>query len=399
MWQPTSDSLWERVAAIRTPEELHALGNELCELWGLASFEVLLQRGATQEVVARSGAPLAPYVEESLPAADAEHAGVGEHAGVWSFAIGAGGSAAGWLRVCFAEAPVASVLDQLRQLSGRMRIAAAALADHARILDLERRVAVLADQARHAERLKEEFLSNLSHELRTPLTAILGFSEILLDRNQLSPKQEECVGRIRDNGERLLSLLNRLILLAKLQADRSSAVIAKVDLAEVVREAARPFVSLVEAKGLELYLGVPAAVGAWTDRRLLQEALRCLLENAVKFTDRGSISVGARRIDAERLQITVSDTGRGIAQSDLPLVFDAFWQGDGSMTRAVGGTGIGLALAGRIVQRLGGTIDASSTPGVGSTFTLVLPDRHGEVSRGAAPVVSAGAQQYGLPFA
>lgn len=404
-----TDSLASRILHLQGLGELRTLGHEWVSGGELAAFEIRVypshspgqpmgeQRNAASQgadelaLLTSGGEVLPPMVHIPSPLAPVCEEGDG----TWAFPLGAEDSP-GWLRVRFAHAPDAAQLERFQSMGKNLQSPVRYILAQNRLRDLERSVGLLQEQARHAERLKEEFLSNLSHELRTPLTAMLGFAEILMERQEVQPENRACVDRIRDNGERLLVLLNRLIHLAKLQADRAHVFIVPGDLGALVTEAAKRIQSAAGAKSLQVNCAVDA-MALETDPKLVAQVLDCVLENAVKFTDFGTISIHASA-DAEQARIQITDTGRGIDTRSLPFVFDAFWQGDGSMTRAVGGNGIGLALASRLVHRLGGTITLDSERGQGTRVLITLPRTADHPVAPRLGPRKAPEQQYGLPF-
>jgi signal transduction histidine kinase len=367
MLQDTDEPLLDRLLAIRDFQGLQALGDSLLAAWKLEALEIKYVHDGHPQVVARSGRVLPSFTQS--PTDDR----VRETEGVWSFALGNDEPPRGWLRVQLGGAPCPETLERLQLLSRRLHHLMQAMHDRDRVHELERQLEVLQEQAGDVERLKEEFLSNLSHELRTPLTSILGFSEYLLERLSRDTVEYDSICRVKENGDRLLQLLNRLLELAKLQADRASLQVAPADADALIAEACDRVRPNALAKGLLFECLIDGRLPEVdTDGRRFSEALCCVLENAVKFTDSGRVRVRAR-MQRDRLVVEVSDTGRGIDGAHVAFLFDAFWQGDGSMTRAVGGNGIGLALANRFMNRLGGDIQVKSTPGAGTTVTLSLP--------------------------
>ncbi len=228
-----------------------------------------------------------------------------------------------------------------------------------------------------ANRHKSEFLANMSHELRTPLNAIIGFSEILKERmfGDLNDKQLEYVTDINASGHHLLSLINDILDLSKIEAGRLELVIEEFRLQDtlvasmsMVRErAARNGVRL----GTTLEPGVETIRG---DERKIRQVLLNLLSNAVKFTGQGGeVTVRASRAEGGT-RIAVADTGIGIAPEDQQVIFEAFRQVGTDYTRKREGTGLGLSLARRLVEAHGGSISVSSQPGKGSTFSFFIPD-------------------------
>ena len=241
---------------------------------------------------------------------------------------------------------------------------------------------VEADQARaqtlameRASQLKDEFLAAMSHELRTPLTAILGLSQLMqrAETGRLNEQQLEYVREIDRSGQHLLSLINDILDLAKIESGKQDIAGDAVDLAEVVGDAVAMVRTTAQRKGLAIEEGRPQApaIVAGDERRLKQIALN-LLSNAVKFTERGTVGVDWS-IDDDRVAFTGWDTGPGITGDKHELLFRPFQQVDGRLARQHGGTGLGLALTKELVGLHGGAIDVTSEPGSGARFTVTLP--------------------------
>ncbi len=230
--------------------------------------------------------------------------------------------------------------------------------------------------ARAAAEAKEQFLANVSHEFRTPLHAILGYIDMLdcAVSSDSDPMVRESVGRLRVNACRLQHLLEEMLSFAEIRAGRRGLRAEKVSLGQIFAEHDPVARELVAGKPVTLtwHVGTQADE-LWTDRRKLQRVLSCLLSNAAKFTDQGSIEVRTRRRPEGDLEIAVADTGIGIAETDLTLVFDDFRQADGSFTRRHGGLGLGLALARELVGLLSGTMELQSRVGEGTTVIVCLP--------------------------
>jgi protein-histidine pros-kinase len=232
------------------------------------------------------------------------------------------------------------------------------------------------DLALNASRLKSQFLANISHELRTPLNSIIGYTQFVLDDRQrpVAQDQQEDLRRVLHAGRHLLDLINGLLDLARIESGRESVSISRFalgDLADSVIDAVMPM-----AKGKGLVLTCRAERGMLelqSDEKKLRQILLNLLANAVKFTERGSVSVDCRRAETEFVQIAVGDTGIGIPEDHLNAIFNEFHQVDPSIHKQYGGTGLGLAIAKRLVELLKGTIQVESTPGAGSTFLVTIP--------------------------
>jgi len=233
------------------------------------------------------------------------------------------------------------------------------------------------EQLRLASQHKSQFLANMSHELRTPLNAILGYTELLVDGafGSLPDDQRDTLTRIERNGKHLLGLINDVLDLSKIEAGEMALAIEDYSLASLVRTAIVATEPLARQKGLSLDAVIPERMpeGRGDTRRLAQILLN-LIGNAIKFTDRGGVTITAA-CDYSTFRIEVRDTGPGIAAADLERVFEKFQQVDNTSTRKKGGTGLGLAISREFVQMHGGTITASSIVGQGAVFTVVLPIR------------------------
>jgi len=228
-----------------------------------------------------------------------------------------------------------------------------------------------------ANKHKSEFLANMSHELRTPLNAILGYTELILDNiyGDVSEKIQEVLGRLEKNGRHLLSLINDVLDLSKIEAGRLTLSLNEYSIEEVIRTAISSVEALAAEKNLELNVSIPGnlAIGKGDEQRIAQVLLN-LLGNAIKFTETGAVGVEAVVSD-NRFVVSVSDTGPGLAEADQKKIFEEFRQADGSSTRQKGGTGLGLSISKKIVEIHGGRIWVESTLGKGSTFRFTLPLR------------------------
>jgi len=236
----------------------------------------------------------------------------------------------------------------------------------------------LRDEALIANQHKSEFLANMSHELRTPLNAVIGFSQMLKKQvfGKLNEKQLEYVDDIYTSGNHLLSLINDILDLSKVEAGRMELHLSEFDLPDALMTAS----SLVREKaakhGITLEIDIDDKLGAFTaDERKLKQILLNLLSNAAKFTpDGGKICVKAIRTKGG-VEISVCDTGIGISPEDQAVIFDEFHQGSSHHARTKEGTGLGLALSQKFVEMHGGKISVQSELGKGSTFTFTLPER------------------------
>lgn len=237
---------------------------------------------------------------------------------------------------------------------------------------------MLAEQGEtltRANKVKTEFLASMSHELRTPLSAILGFADLLLTspKENLSPRARESLERIQRNGDHLLSLINDVLDLAKTEAGRTDVRIAPVNVTQLARACVAEVESLRGGKELRVFADVgEAPIELLTDAQRVRQILLNLLANAIKFTERGEVSLTVRATQAE-VRFAVHDTGIGISASAMHELFQEFHQLEAGDGKRYDGTGIGLALSRRLARALGGDIEARSRESEGSTFTLVLP--------------------------
>lgn len=234
-----------------------------------------------------------------------------------------------------------------------------------------------------ASRAKSQFLASVSHELRTPLNGILGYTQILRRDPVLGEKQRDGVRVIHESAEHLLVLINDVLDLSKIEAGRIELQPADFALAEFAAGAERVFAPRAREKNLLLETalgpGLPEFVRA--DEARLRQIVFNLLGNAVKFTAQGGVVFSIERAEADRLRFSVSDTGRGIAEADLPRIFEPFTQ-VGESTGAATGTGLGLAISRSLVERMGGRLQVESKPGWGSRFWFEIPM---PTAAGAAP--------------
>jgi signal transduction histidine kinase len=229
-----------------------------------------------------------------------------------------------------------------------------------------------------ANQHKSEFLANMSHELRTPLNAIIGFSEVLIERmfGELNDKQDDYLKDIHSSGKHLLSLINDILDLSKIEAGRMELDVESFDVPAALGNAMTLVRERAQRHGIALALDVDAAVGETrADERKFKQILLNLLSNAVKFTpDGGKVDVRAR-LQGGVLEVAVRDTGIGIAKNDQAAVFEEFRQVGRHYTNKQEGTGLGLALTKRFVELHGGTLYLQSEAGRGSTFTFTLPSQ------------------------
>ena len=239
-----------------------------------------------------------------------------------------------------------------------------------------RRATAEADRASAA---KAEFLAKMSHELRTPLNAVIGYSQILLEDAEAEDDSEAAVDleKIHEAGHHLLKLINEVLDLSKIEAGKMELFIETMDAGALIRDAVEACRKLADKNGNTVTLDVDARLGTIScDARKLEQALTQILDNAAKFTEKGSIVVTAARQPAgagEEIVVAVRDTGIGIAQDVLPSLFEKFSVADDSSSSKYGGTGLGLALSQKLCRLMGGDVTVESELGVGSCFTIRLP--------------------------
>jgi len=232
-------------------------------------------------------------------------------------------------------------------------------------------------QLERANRLKSEFLASVSHELRTPMNAIIGYTKLMLDGldGEMTAQQQTDLFRVAQAADNLLGLINGLLDLAKIEAGKMELNIEEVNITDVTDEALELVRPHADEKGLHVRSLIPQGLPhVWADRARVRQVLANMLANAVKFTERGMVSVAATAAEGW-VTVSVSDTGVGISPEAQAYVFDEFRQADSSTTRRYGGTGLGLAISKRLVTLHGGRIWVDSEIGRGSTFHFTLPIR------------------------
>ncbi len=228
-----------------------------------------------------------------------------------------------------------------------------------------------------ANRYKSEFLANMSHELRTPLNSTLILSKLLAENRggNLTPEQTKFAQTIYSAGNDLLTLINDVLDLSKIEARKVELDVQPVNVRQLVESLRATLEPLAAQKGLELRIAVAPTVPVTiaSDAQRVAQVLRNLLSNAIKFTDHGHVALDVARAGASSLRFAVRDTGIGIPADQQQVIFEAFRQADGSTHRKYGGTGLGLSISRDLATLLGGDVAVTSAPGVGSTFTLTLP--------------------------
>jgi signal transduction histidine kinase/HAMP domain-containing protein/CheY-like chemotaxis protein len=266
-----------------------------------------------------------------------------------------------------------------------------------------------ASQLALASRYKSQFLANVSHELRTPLNSLLILARLLAQNStgNLSAKQVEYANVIYSSGSDLLQLINDILDLSKAEAGRMDVHPEHVTLADLADDLRSVFGPLAAEKNLEFGIEIAADIpqALFTDRHRLRQVLANLLSNSVKFTKVGRVGLVVQPAgpaapgEEPEIAFAVTDTGIGISPENLSTIFGAFEQGDGTTSRSYGGTGLGLAICREVASHLGGRIRAESQPGVGSTFTLLLPASYRATQPGETPaplLAGAGPAEAGL---
>jgi signal transduction histidine kinase len=304
---------------------------------------------------------------------------VDEQGGSAPFGRGSDWPVAGWLAIPLvrdervAGLLIAGRIGESRRFSRRQRRLAEGLGHHASIAVENARLVANLEAADH---LKTEFVSTMSHELRTPLNVIIGYVEMLREEaaGPVTPAQRDLITRLDARGRELLELIEATLHVGRLEAGRDLVEIASVEFTELVQALKACTAGLPRSSGISFEWEVAGGEGDFimTDRPKLALVVRNLVSNAFKFTAEGEVVVGVTSSD-NALVIEVRDTGVGIAAEHLPIIFEMFRQVDGSMTRRHGGVGLGLYIVKQFATRLGGTVDVQSTPGVGTTFRVVLP--------------------------
>ncbi|WP_293450237.1 ATP-binding protein [Phenylobacterium sp.] len=238
----------------------------------------------------------------------------------------------------------------------------------------ERALVLAKEEAEAANLAKSAFLATMSHEIRTPLNGVLGMAQAMAAEPDLSDPQRERLDVIRQSGESLLAILNDVLDLSKIEAGKLGLETARFEVTALAKTVHATFEAIAQTKGLTFELSVDrAARGVYEgDQVRVRQILWNLVSNALKFTEKGGVKVRIGR-DKGDLSLTVFDSGIGMTAKQLAGLFRKFEQADASTTRRFGGTGLGLAICRELVQLMGGSIKATSAPGMGSTFTALLP--------------------------
>jgi len=255
---------------------------------------------------------------------------------------------------------------QLRQINQEME---------SRIVERTAELAEATERAQEADRIKSAFLATMSHELRTPLNSIIGFTGIMLQglAGPLNPEQQKQMGMVQRSARHLLALINDVLDISKIEAGQMKLSIDTFDLKASLEKTIKAILPLAGKKGLDVQLDLDMnQVNATADQVRFEQVVLNLLNNAVKFTEKGHIRISCR-IENNHCSLSVSDTGIGIKEEDLQEIFLPFHQIDAGTTRKHEGTGLGLSICRKIMDLMGGTIKAESRLGRGSTFTIRFP--------------------------
>ena len=257
------------------------------------------------------------------------------------------------------------------ELEQRVVAATAQLAERNALLERQRA------ELERASRLKSQFLATMSHELRTPINAVLGYNSLLSDGlfGPVAEGQQDALSRMRRAAQQLLDLINDILDLSRVEAGQMQMSAADVDVGQFLEALSDTIRPTATGKSLGFVLEVaPSLPRVRTDITRFRQVMLNLLSNAVKFTDKGSVTVRARAVHGgRRVRVEVIDTGIGIGEEDLERIFEEFTQADQSVTRAHGGTGLGLTISKRLTELMGGELGVTSEPGTGSTFHVELP--------------------------
>lgn len=240
-------------------------------------------------------------------------------------------------------------------------------------MEIQEKLAAACAVADASNSAKSEFLANMSHEIRTPMTAIIGYADLLDEPNLANAQRHEYVNTIRRNGRHLLGVINDILDLSKIEAGKMTIELDTCRPMQILEEVASTLRVRAAEKALALRISVAGSIphAVKTDPTRLRQILLNLIGNAVKFTDKGSVEVSVDWV-APLLTFVITDTGPGMSPQLLTRLFNPFVQGDGSMTRRHGGTGLGLTIARHLAQMLGGAIEVESKLGAGTTFKLTI---------------------------
>ena len=247
------------------------------------------------------------------------------------------------------------------------------------ILSLVRRGLERRRAKAQLRQVKSDFLSNVSHELRTPLSVVVGFVYLLLNQviGKLTEDQQKVLETVYRNSEELLELIDNVLWMTSLNAGDTGAMVDEFDAREVVKESIKRYDQVFREKGLKLSVDMPdCRLSIFSDRAKVERIFQNIFNNAVKYTSEGEIKVKARpSADRMGVELEVADTGVGIEKNNMALIFEPFQQVDKSAQRSCSGLGLGLTVARRMAQLIGGTVELSSEPGLGTCVALRFPSQ------------------------
>jgi signal transduction histidine kinase len=262
------------------------------------------------------------------------------------------------------------------------------------VLSLVRRGLERRGAKSRLRQVKSDFLSNVSHELRTPLSVVVGFVYLLLNQviGKLTEEQQKVLETVYRNSEELLELIDNVLWMTSLNAGDTDAIVAKFDVRRVIEETTKRYDRILKEKGLKLSIECPdSEVSIVNDRSKVERIFQNVFNNAIKFTSHGEIEVHARPShDRSGIELEVKDTGLGIERNKLDSIFEPFHQIDSSTQRSFSGLGLGLTVARRMAELIGGTIEISSEPGVGTRVLMRFPS-----TAQAAAALVAEQRRYG----
>jgi signal transduction histidine kinase len=292
-------------------------------------------------------------------------------------------------------AAIACHLNYARMWEAREKLADERDALEARVALRTAELIAASDRAEAANVAKSHFLANMSHELRTPLNAVIGYAEMLdedLEAEGLDALRSDAQ-RIRNSGRHLLKLVNDVLDISKIEANRLELDCEHTDLGLMLRDVADSLRLAAEERGNRIDVKVAADLGPiWADGLRLHQCVLNLVSNACKFTKGGIVSVSAELVEKEAarwVSLCIRDTGIGISSDQIDKLFQPFMQADVTTTRHFGGTGLGLSITRKLARLMGGDVTVESEPGRGSVFTLTLPYRVTEQESVAAPKASS----------
>jgi len=265
----------------------------------------------------------------------------------------------------------------IKDIKGDLKTFEGQFSDITQRKQFEMELIVAKERAEESDRLKSAFLANMSHEIRTPMNAIIGFTQLLADPNILDNKKEEFIKIITHNGQTLVRLIDDIIDIARIEAGRLTINKSECHLNVLLPELQKQYLEIVQTigkKNIDIILDIPSEkIICYTDSFRLRQVLSNLIDNAIKFTTEGYIEIGLKKADDNNLLFYVRDTGIGIPEDKIGLIFDRFMQAEEADTRSYGGTGLGLTISQNLVRMLNGEIKVESKQGAGSIFYFTLP--------------------------